>query len=120
MSDYIRPTGGAQLKANVIVLDAARAHPSPNLASRSPVAYHWSAGQRQLVASMQPPARWRRRKRPYSAYAQALAEMIRTADSGRQVFDQVRLRVNEVTKGGEVPWNASNDDAPFGLLRSRS
>ena len=23
-----------------------------------------------------------------------------------QVFDRVRLRVNEITKGAEVPWNA--------------
>jgi uncharacterized caspase-like protein len=30
-----------------------------------------------------------------------------------EVFDRVRLRVNEMTKGGEVPWNASKVEAPF-------
>jgi uncharacterized caspase-like protein len=30
-----------------------------------------------------------------------------------EVFDRVRLRVNEVTKGTEVPWHASSVQAPF-------
>src|SRR5258708_10018931 len=34
----------------------------------------------------------------------------------RGVLDQVRLRVNDVTKGGEVPWHASKIDAPFVFL----
>src|SRR5262249_50399562 len=51
---------------------------------------------------------------PYGAYAQALAEMMR--DGGlplTEVFDRVRLRVNDVTKGTEVPWHASRIQAPF-------
>ena len=51
---------------------------------------------------------------PYGAYAQALAEMMR--DGGLQltdVFDRVRLRVNEVTKGAEVPWQSANITVPF-------
>ena len=50
----------------------------------------------------------------YGAYAQALAEMIREGGlSPSDVFDGVRLRVNEVTKGGQVPWDASRISAPF-------
>src|SRR6195256_6126895 len=51
---------------------------------------------------------------PYSAYAQALAEMMR--EGGLPVtdlFNRVRLRVNETTKGAQVPWNASKLQAPF-------
>ena len=50
----------------------------------------------------------------YGAYARALAEMIREGGlSPPEVFDGVRLRVNEATKGAEVPWNTSRISAPF-------
>ncbi|TGV92780.1 peptidase C14 caspase catalytic subunit p20, partial [Mesorhizobium sp. M2E.F.Ca.ET.154.01.1.1] len=29
------------------------------------------------------------------------------------VFDRTRLRVNEVTQGAELPWDASRNTAPF-------
>jgi hypothetical protein len=51
---------------------------------------------------------------PYSAYAQALAEMMR--EGGLRVedlFSRIRLRVNETTKGAEVPWDASKLQTPF-------
>jgi uncharacterized caspase-like protein len=49
---------------------------------------------------------------PYGAYAQALAEMIREAGlSLADVFERTRLRVNERTKGGEIPWYASRIEA---------
>jgi uncharacterized caspase-like protein len=45
---------------------------------------------------------------PYGAYAQALAEMLREGGLPLAgVFDRARLRVNDVTKGAEVPWHAS-------------
>src|SRR5215475_2457737 len=116
MSDYIRPLAALKLKANVVVLDAARANPfaksgSPlagGLALVEPepgllVAYNAAPG---TVAPEGPG--------PYGAYAQALAEMMR--DGGlplTEVFDRVRLRVNDVTKGTEVPWHASRIQAPF-------
>ncbi|MDH8008515.1 caspase family protein, partial [Klebsiella pneumoniae] len=41
----------------------------------------------------------------YGPYAQALAEMMRTGGiSLPEVFNRVRLRVNDVTKGAQVPW----------------
>jgi hypothetical protein len=50
----------------------------------------------------------------YGAYARALAEMIREGGlSPPEVFDGVRLRVNEETKGAEVPWNASRIATSF-------
>src|SRR5262249_28052352 len=50
----------------------------------------------------------------YGPYAQALAEMMR--DGGlplTELFDRVRLRVNETTQGAQVPWHASRIEAPF-------
>jgi uncharacterized caspase-like protein len=44
----------------------------------------------------------------YGPYAQALAEMIREGGLPLPaIFDRVRLRVNDMTKGAEVPWHAS-------------
>ena len=51
---------------------------------------------------------------PYGVYAQSLAEMIRTGGlSLPEVFDRVRLRVNENTKGAQVPWDTQKVDAQF-------
>src|SRR4029077_4467258 len=51
---------------------------------------------------------------PYGAYARALAEMIRAvAVSSSEFCRGVRLRVNEDTKGAQVPWAASRIAAPF-------
>jgi uncharacterized caspase-like protein len=50
----------------------------------------------------------------YGPYAKALAEMIREGNlTPANVFDRVRLRVNELTKGAQVPWDASNIEAQF-------
>ncbi len=50
----------------------------------------------------------------YGPYARALAEMIRQGGlSPANLFDRVRLRVNESTKGGQVPWDASKADMQF-------
>jgi hypothetical protein len=51
---------------------------------------------------------------PYGAYAQALAEMMREGSLPlRELFERVRLRVNDTTKGAQVPWSASRIEAPF-------
>jgi uncharacterized caspase-like protein len=51
---------------------------------------------------------------PYSSYAQALAEMMRKGGlPATDLFNRVRLRVNDATKGAQVPWNASKLEAPF-------
>src|SRR5438045_2785735 len=51
---------------------------------------------------------------PYGAYAQSLAEMIRTGGLPLpEVFNRVRLRVNEASKGAQVPWDNQKVDAAF-------
>jgi uncharacterized caspase-like protein len=45
-------------------------------------------------------------------YAQSLAEMIRTGGlSLSEVFDRVRLRVSESSKGAQIPWDAQKIQA---------
>ena len=50
----------------------------------------------------------------YGPYAKALAEMIRQGDlTPANLFDRVRLRVNELTGGAQVPWDASKIETQF-------
>jgi hypothetical protein len=53
----------------------------------------------------------------YGAYARALAEMILQGSlAPSDLFDRIRLRVHDLTKGGQIPWNASKVDANFYFL----
>ncbi|MHC2468621.1 caspase family protein [Bradyrhizobium embrapense] len=116
LSDYSHQLSALPIKAGVIVLDAARSNPfakdgqplAGGLALVDPdpkmlIAFNSAPG---TVAPDGAP--------PYGPYAQALAEMIRAGGlTLPEVFDRVRLRVNEMTKGGQIPWNAQKVDAPF-------
>ena len=116
ISDYIRPLAGLQLKAGIVVLDAARPHPfaqqGPPLAGGLALI---DAEPGMLVAFNATPGTVAPEGQgPYGAYAQALAEMMREGGLPlADVFDRVRLRVNDTTRGAEVPWYASNVQAPF-------
>lgn len=116
ISDYLRPLEALKLKATIVVLDAAR--PNQFAQSGSPLAGGLALVEPEagtLIAFNAAPGTVAPEgPGPYGAYAKALVEMIR--DGGlplNDVFDRTRLRVNEVTKGAEVPWNASKIDAQF-------
>ena len=116
ISDYMRQLASLPLNASVVVLDAARQQPfveggqpiASGLALVDPdprmlIAFNAAPG---TVAPSEPG--------PYGAYAQALAEMIRTGGLPLQeVFNRVRLRVNEASKGAQVPWQAEKIDTSF-------
>ncbi|MCK1653663.1 caspase family protein [Bradyrhizobium sp. 149] len=119
ISDYERQLASVPLKANIVVLDAARAQPfveggqqiASGLALVEPdanmlIAFNAAPG---TVAPAEPG--------PYGIYAQSLAEMIRTGGLPLpDVFDRVRLRVNEASKGAQVPWNEQKISAPFSFF----
>src|SRR5262245_59187635 len=116
LSDYIRPLAALHLKASIVVVDAARAgpfaHSGPPLAGGlalvepepgSLIAFNAAAG---TVAP--------EREGPYGPYAHAPPGIMR--DGGlplADVFERVRLRVNDVTRGAQVPWHATRVEAPF-------
>jgi uncharacterized caspase-like protein len=116
ISDYIRPLGALDLKASIVVLDAARTNPftiagapiAGGLALVEPapgmlVAFNAAPG------TVVPEAGG-----PYGPYAQALAEMMREGSLPLpKVFERVRLRVNDMTKGAQVPWSAVKGEASF-------
>jgi uncharacterized caspase-like protein len=116
IGDYIHQLASLQLRVGIFVADAARANPfrlegeplAGGLALVEPdpnmlVAFNAAPG---TVGPNEPG--------PYGAYAQALAEMIRTGGlTLPDLFDHVRLRVNELTKGALVPWNAQRIQTDF-------
>ncbi|MEA2860133.1 MAG: hypothetical protein QOC72_2172, partial [Methylobacteriaceae bacterium] len=116
ISDLTRPLAGAPAKARMFVLDLARLNNfaqggqplAPGLAFIEPedgslVAFNAAPGT--IAPDEQP---------PYGAYAQALSEMMREGGLPvDEVFSRTRLRVNELTRGAEVPWHASKITAPF-------
>ncbi|WP_409188572.1 caspase family protein [Bradyrhizobium sp. RDM4] len=119
ISDYLRQLASIPLKADIVVLDAARAQPfieggqpiASGLALVEPdpnmlIAFNAAPG---TVAPEEPG--------PYGAYAQSLAEMIRTGGlSLTEVFDRVRLRVNDASKGAQVPWDDQKISAQFSFF----
>ncbi|HMK78497.1 MAG TPA: caspase family protein [Xanthobacteraceae bacterium] len=116
VSDYTRPLAALKLKATIVVLDAARDNPfakagqpvAGGLALVEPeagtlVAFNAAPG---TIAPEGPG--------PYGPYAQALAEMMREGGlSLPELFDRVRLRVNDMTKGGQLPWFAGQNAGNF-------
>src|SRR3984893_9009561 len=100
----------------MVVLDIARANPFAR--TGTPLTGGWALvepEQGMLIAFNAAPGTVAPKEAgPYSAYAQALAEMMREGGvRAEDMFSRIRLRVNETTKGAEVPWNASKLQAPF-------
>jgi uncharacterized caspase-like protein len=116
ISDYTRQLASLPLKASIVVLDAARQQPfiqggepiAGGLALVEPglnmlVAFNAAPG---TVATNEPG--------PYGLYAQSLAEMIRTGGlSLPEVFNRVRLRVSDASKGAQIPWDAQKLQSQF-------
>ena len=114
VSDYTRPLAALKLKSGIVVLDTARANPFAK--SGPPLAGGLAMVEPEpglLIAFNAAPGTVAPEGQgPYGPYAQALAEMMREGGLPlAEVFDRARLRVNDVTKGAEVPWHASKIEA---------
>jgi uncharacterized caspase-like protein len=119
ISDYVRPLAALKLKANIVVIDAARAYPfaQPGARLAGGLALIEPEPNTLFAFNAAPGTVAPESQGAYGAYAQALAEMIREGGVPLgNVFDQVRLRVNEVTKGAQLPWNASKVEVPFAFF----
>src|SRR5215470_2921415 len=110
ISDYTRPLAALKLKAGIVVLDAARANPF--VQSGPPLAGGLALVEPEpglLIAFNATPGTVAPEGQgPYGPYAVALAEMLREGGLPLpQVFERVRLRVNDTTQGAVIPWHAS-------------
>ena len=114
IADYLRQLASLPLKAGIVVLDAAR--PQPFIEGGQPIAGGLALVEPEphmLIAFNAAPGTVAPAEQgSYGAYAQSLAEMIRTGGLPLpELFDRVRLRVNEATKGAQVPWHAQKLEA---------
>jgi uncharacterized caspase-like protein len=119
ISDYLRELAGLPLKASVVVLDVARQQPF--IEGGQPIAGGLALVEplpKMLIAFNAAPGTIAPEEQgPYGTYAQSLAEMIRTGGLALpEVFNRVRLRVNDSTKGAQVPWDAEKLDAQFSFF----
>ncbi|KMO15923.1 peptidase C14, partial [Methylobacterium indicum] len=102
ISDYVARLAALPLKARFVVLDAARASPfhvkGEPLAGGLPL---MEAGPGSLIATNAAPGTVGPAETgPYGAYALALVEMIREGGlAPAALFERVRLRVAETTRG---------------------
>jgi uncharacterized caspase-like protein len=114
LSELVHPLAALRSNLTFIVLDAARPGPVvlPGLASG--LAWTNPEANTLIAFSSAPGTLARDPVEGYGPYARALAEMIRQGDLGpASLFDRVRLRVHELTKGGQIPWEASKIDIQF-------
>ncbi|PPQ30842.1 hypothetical protein CCR94_11305, partial [Rhodoblastus sphagnicola] len=124
LSDYLNPLAQMPLKARIVVLDAARAN---SFATNGPPLAGGLAlidpPPGELVAFNAAPGSVAPAETgPYGVYAQALNEMMRQGGLPvDQMFDSVRLRVAEQTKGAQIPWDESKlSSAPVLIARAES
>jgi len=112
--DYIRQLASLPLKAGIVVLDAARQQPFVNGQIASGLALVEADPHMLIAFNAAPGTVAPAEQGPYGVYAQSLAEMIRTGGLPLpEVFNRVRLRVNEASKGAQVPWDSQKVDASF-------
>lgn len=115
ISDYLRQLAALPLKTSVVVLDLAREQPFVPGGSVASGLAMVEPNPKMLIAFNAAPGTVAPEERgAYGVYAQALAEMIRTGGlTLPQLFDRVRLRVNETTKGAQVPWDTQSVESNF-------
>jgi uncharacterized caspase-like protein len=112
--DYIRQLASLPLKAGIVVLDAARQQPFVNGQIAGGLALVEADPHMLIAFNAAPGTVAPAEQGSYGIYAQSLAEMIRTGGLPLpEVFNRVRLRVNETSKGAQVPWDSQKVDAAF-------
>ena len=116
ISDFTQPLAALPGRVKIVILDAARQNPfarggqplAGGLALVDPVrgmAIAFNAAPGTVAPDEQG---------PYGAYATSLTEMIAAGGlSLDDLFARVRLRVNELSQGAEVPWYVAQIDGPF-------
>ncbi|KPF95738.1 caspase-like domain-containing protein, partial [Rhodopseudomonas sp. AAP120] len=115
IGDYMRQLASLPLKTSIVVLDLAREQPFVPPGSIASGLAMVEPNPKMLIAFNAAPGTVAPDERgAYGVYAQALAEMIRTGGlTLPQLFDRVRLRVNETTKGAQLPWDTRTIDSNF-------
>ncbi len=114
LSEQLHAFAALHLKAAFIILDVARASPFVLPDEAGGLAWIEPEANMLIAFNAAPGTVSPDIGEGYGPYAKALAEMIREGSlTPANVFDRVRLRVNELTKGAQVPWDASKIETQF-------
>jgi uncharacterized caspase-like protein len=118
ISDFVQPLAALPGRVKIVIVDAARQNPFARGGEplASGLALVDPAAGMAIAFNAAPGTVGPDEPGPYGAYATALTEMVAAGGLALDdVLARVRLRVSEVTNGGEVPWYASRIDGPFFL-----
>jgi uncharacterized caspase-like protein len=116
LSQVMHALAGLPSKKTFVILDAARASPFA-LQGQAGLAWVEPEANMLIAYNAAPGTVAPDIAGGYGPYAKALAEMIREGNlTPANLFDRVRLRVHETTKGGQFPWYASKIETPFKFL----
>ncbi len=119
LSEEMHALAALHLKAAFLILDAARANPL-RLRGQTPAGgLAWVEPEANMLIAFNaaPGTVASETSDGYGAYAKALAELIRgPGEAASALFDHVRLRVNQVTNGAQVPWYVSTIPSRFVLF----
>jgi uncharacterized caspase-like protein len=121
LSELMHSLGELHLKTSFIILDAARTGPSALPGQAGGLAWVEPEANMLVAFNAAPGTAAPNVGGGYGPYAKALAEMIREGNlTAVNLFDRVRLRVHESTKGGQVPWAASKIETQFKFFERAS
>ena len=114
LSELMHALAALHSKSTFIILDVARASPFVLPGQAGGLAWVEPEANMLIAFNAAPGTVAPDAAGSYGPYAKALAEMIREGNlTPANLFDRVRLRVNELTKGAQVPWDASKIETQF-------
>jgi len=116
LSELTHALAALHLKTAFVILDAARTNPFVSSGLRLAGGLAWVEPEANMLIAFNaaPGTVSPDGGNGYGPYATALAEMIREGGlTPAEMFDRVRLRVNELTKGAQLPWGVSQIDTQF-------
>jgi uncharacterized caspase-like protein len=117
LSEVMHALAAPGMKASFVILDAARASPFALQGQAGGLAWIEPEANMLIAYNAAPGTAAPDVGGSYGPYARALAEMIRKGGlTPGDLFDRVRLRVHDVTKGAQVPWSASKIETQFKFL----
>lgn len=114
LSEQMHALAALHLKTTFIILDVARASPFVLPGQAGGLSWVEPEANMLIAFNAAPGTVVPDVGGGYGPYAKAVAEMIREGSlTPANVFDRVRLRVNELTKGAQVPWDSSKIETQF-------
>jgi uncharacterized caspase-like protein len=116
LSELTHSLAALHLKTAFVIVDAARTNPFVSSGFHLAGGLAWVEPEANMLVAFNaaPGTVSPDGGNGYGPYATALAEMIREGGlTPADMFDRVRLRVNELTKGAQLPWDASQIDTQF-------